>query len=71
MESCTDTYGILQQIDGGGDFLTRENAIAFLRNRPTEYAHLLGLTKLGDIHNDWIRDMVIGRGDRTLQASRG
>lgn len=55
----------------GGDFLTRENAIAFLRNRPTEYAHLLGLTKLGDIHNDWIRDMVIGRGDRTLQASRG
>lgn len=35
------------------------------------FARMLGFTKLGDLHNRWIVDMVRGRGDKTLQASRG
>ena len=51
--------------------MTRDQAISFLCNRPVEFAHMLGFTKLGEIHNEWIMDMVRGKGDRTLQASRG
>jgi predicted phage terminase large subunit-like protein len=50
--------------------MTRQQAVEFLRDRPVEFAHLLGLTKLGDLHNRWITDMVRGKGDHTLQASR-
>lgn len=32
---------------------------------------MLGFTKLGDLHNDWIIEMVRGKDDKTLQASRG
>lgn len=50
--------------------MTRQQAVDFLVNRPAEFAHMLGFTKLGDIHNQWINDMVTGREDKTLQASR-
>jgi len=50
--------------------VTRQQAIEFLRDNPVGFAHLLGLTKLGDLHNRWITDMVKGKGDHTLQASR-
>lgn len=39
--------------------------------RPVEFAHMLGFTKLGALHNGWIIDMVRGKNDKTLQASRG
>lgn len=39
--------------------------------RPVDFARMLGFTKLGDIHNRWIVDMVRGQEDKTLQASRG
>lgn len=45
--------------------------INFLKNRPVEYAHMLGFTKLTELHNEWIKDMVSGTGDRTLQGHRG
>lgn len=51
--------------------LTRKQAIEFLRDRPVAYAHLLGFNKLTDIHNDWIREMVLGKEDFTLEAHRG
>lgn len=51
--------------------MTRQQAIEFLTTRPVEYAHMLGFTRLGALHNQWIVDMVRGRADRTLQASRG
>lgn len=51
--------------------MTRQQAIEFLTTRPVEYAHMLGFTRLGALHNQWIMDMVRGRADRTLQASRG
>lgn len=51
--------------------MTRNEAVDFLRNRPYKFGHLLGFDKLGKLHNDWIREMVVGRNDYTLQASRG
>lgn len=51
--------------------MTREQAVNFLLNNPVKFAHSLGFTKLRDLHNEWIKDMVRGREDKTLQASRG
>jgi len=51
--------------------MTKEQAIDFLKNNPAKFAKLLGLDKLDTMHNDWIIDMLRGKGDRTLQASRG
>lgn len=50
--------------------LTREQAVEFLRDRPAEFGRMLGFTKLTDIHNTWIRQMVMGRKDHTLQGHR-
>ena len=51
--------------------MTREEAVTFLMEHPVEFAHMVGFTKLGDMHNEWIKDMIWGKGDRTLQAHRG
>ena len=51
--------------------MTRQEAIDFLKYRPIKFAALLGFDKLGELHNGWIREMVLGRNDYTLQASRG
>ena len=37
--------------------MTRQQALNFLLNNPVKYAHMLGFTKLTDVHNDWIIDM--------------
>lgn len=42
-----------------------------LKNEPVALARALGFDLLGDIHNEWIKDMVFGHGDKTLQAHRG
>lgn len=51
--------------------MTRQQAIDFLLTKPSEYAKMLGFTKLGSLHNKWIVDMVRGKVDKTLQSSRG
>ena len=51
--------------------MTRNEAVSFLLNRPSDYAKLLGFNKLGNLHNRWIIDMVRGKEDKTLQSSRG
>ena len=51
--------------------MNRQQAIDFLKYNPVKYARLLGFDKLGDIHNDWIIDMVRGKDDTTLQGHRG
>lgn len=50
--------------------MTRDDAIKFLRETPVKYARLVGFTKLGDLHNEWIKDMAWGRNDCTKMASR-
>ena len=49
----------------------QELAYRFLTERPAEYGQMLGFTKLGGLHNGWIREMLLGREDMTLQAHRG
>lgn len=51
--------------------MTREQGINLLIKHPIKYAHMLGFTKLNDLHNEWIRDMIKGKEDKTLEASRG
>lgn len=49
-----------------------QTAVArLLLERPVEYGHMLGYTLLTDLHNQWIRDMVLGEEDTTTQAHRG
>ena len=51
--------------------MTRQEAVQFLVKHPAKFAHMLGFTKLDELHNEWIRDMVLGTEDATLQAHRG
>lgn len=50
--------------------MTRDEAVTFLIEQPYKLAHLIGFTKLTELHNAWIIDMVRGRDDKTLQAHR-
>ena len=50
--------------------MNREQAVKFLKYKPYKLGHLLGFTKLTELHNEWIIDMVRGAGDKTLQAHR-
>lgn len=51
--------------------MNRTEAVQFLLRKPDKFGHMLGFTKLGILHRKWIRDMVLGKEDETLQASRG
>lgn len=51
--------------------MMREDAVIFLKNKPFKLGHLLGFNLLTELHNDWIVDMLTGKGDKTLQAHRG
>lgn len=51
--------------------MTRKQAVTFLKEKPYKFGHLVGFTKLTELHNKWIIDMVRGEGDKTLQAHRG
>lgn len=51
--------------------LTQRQAINFLKYNPVKYAHILGFDKLISLHNDWIKEMVLGTEDYTLMAHRG
>lgn len=51
--------------------MTRAQAIALIRDNPYKIGHLLGFTKLTELHNGWIRSMIRRTGDETLQAFRG
>lgn len=51
--------------------LSKSEAITLLLDEPVVLGHLLGFTKLTELHNEWIIDMVCGTEDTTLQAHRG
>lgn len=51
--------------------LNRQEAIQFLLEYPSAFGHLLGFNDLKPMHNEWIKDMVLGEDDETLQAHRG
>ena len=42
-----------------------------IKTNPVRYAHLMGFDKLGQTHDGWLRQILFGDGDWTLQAFRG
>lgn len=49
-----------------------ETAYCFLTERPAQYGQMLGYPDLrDDLHGEWIRKMVLGHDDITIQAHRG
>jgi hypothetical protein len=49
-----------------------ETAYRFLTEKPAQYGQMLGYPDLrDDLHGEWIRKMVLGHDDMTLQAHRG
>lgn len=51
--------------------ITRAQTIDFLKHKPYKFGHMLGFTKLGPLHNGWIIEMLRGKGDSSIAASRG
>lgn len=51
--------------------MNRRDAVNFLLTKPYKLGHALGFTKLTEMHNQWIVEMVRGREDKTLQSHRG
>nr|UCS96145.1 MAG: terminase large subunit [Caudoviricetes sp.]UCW36538.1 MAG: terminase large subunit [Caudoviricetes sp.] len=49
----------------------RKDLVNLIYDCPRDIAWKLGYDKLTDLHNEWIKDMVFGSGDKTLQAHRG
>lgn len=50
--------------------MTRNEAVRFLVRNPYKFGHMVGFGKLTEIHNGWMRKMVSGSGDYTLQGHR-
>lgn len=51
--------------------LNRKEALQFLLEYPYLFGHSLGFKDLTEMHNGWIRSMILGEEDETLQAHRG
>ena len=53
--------------------MTREQELILtkIKEQPYIVGRKLGFTKLTPLHNDWIKSMVYGKEDETLQAHRG
>lgn len=51
--------------------LNKDNAVRWLKKKPYLLGQLLGFDKLTELHNEWIKQMVFGKEDVTLQAHRG
>lgn len=51
--------------------MDRKSAVNFLVKQPMQFGKMVGFTKLTDIHNGWMRKMISGKGDMTLQGHRG
>lgn len=50
--------------------MTRTEAVRFLVRTPYKFGHMVGFTKLTEIHNGWMKKMISGTGDYTLQGHR-
>lgn len=51
--------------------MNRREAIEFLLKTPYKFGQLLGFTKLTELHNKWMINMLNADKDKTLQAHRG
>lgn len=48
-----------------------DKLVKALRDHPVKFAQVLGFDKLTDLHNEWIRSMVLETDDYTLLGHRG
>ena len=48
-----------------------EKFIEKVRAHPERVGHEIGFSDFTSLHGEWIREMVWGKGDYTLQAHRG
>lgn len=48
-----------------------DKLVRSLRDHPVKYAHLCGFDLLTDLHNEWIRSMIMEPNDYTLLGHRG
>lgn len=53
------------------NLLTRSQAVDCLVNKPYLFGNAVGFKLLTEMHNDWMKQMIFGTGDETLQAHRG
>lgn len=51
--------------------MERVEAVRFLLDNPASFGRMVGFDKLTPLNNEWIREMISGQGDKTLQAHRG
>lgn len=51
--------------------MDRKSAVQFLVMFPYKFGHMVGFTKLTEMHNEWMKKMITGSGDFTLQGHRG
>lgn len=51
--------------------MERKQAVDFLLDHPYRFGHSVGFTRLTELHNGWIMEMLRGKEDKTLQAHRG
>lgn len=51
--------------------MTRQEAVNFLVKKPYKFGQMVGFSKLTDVHNGWMRNMLTGDKDYTLQGHRG
>lgn len=51
--------------------MQKQDIINLMINSPAEIGHKLGFTDLTELHNEWMKRMIQGEEDETLQAHRG
>lgn len=51
--------------------MTRSEAVRFLVCSPDVFGRMVGFGKLRELHGAWMRKMISGKGDMTLQGHRG
>ena len=49
---------------------TRDEYLYILKEHPVRIANLVGFTKLGELHNEWMKKILYGKGDDTILAHR-
>ena len=49
---------------------SRADYLRIFRDDPARVGRMVGFTKLGELHNDWMKAMLYGDGDMTLLAHR-
>lgn len=58
-------------MEGAAEKMTQQQAVRFLVQHPEKFGQMVGFTKLTGLHGRWMRGMITGEGDMTLQGHRG